>query len=179
MAVADPIAQPVALALLECYREQIADTINPPAQVCMRAGAVVNFLLSMTEDECCGGLAWVRVAQVYPTSGEDFPAADETPIQDWPNQWGVVLELGSARCVPVGTATHIPTCDQWTLVSSELAADAAAMRRAILCCLRKEIPYSLMSIGAWEPADIEGGCAAGTMTVTLSVDGLDCCPESP
>lgn len=179
MAIADPIALPHAEALLECFRTTIADTINPPGEVCLRGGDIVNILVSVSKDECKCGLAWVRVANVYPSTSDQFPAPDQGAITSWPGRWAVALEMGVARCAPVGTAQVLPTCEAWTNSAQETLADAAAMRRAVACCYRTnpDTEDTLIALGLWEPLPIEGGCTGGTMTIVVGADDRDCCSE--
>ena len=184
MTILDPVAEPYALALLECLRTEIAETINPPQQVCMRPGDQVSFLIALNKDECCNGLAWVRVGAVYP-SGEEFPQPDETPSNCGPLGWAVTLELGSARCAPTGSAQEVPTCAEWTQLSAELMSDDAAFRRAIMCCFADAnidndgVGVQFM-IGASENLPIEGGCTGITRSLVVRAPNSDCCSvESP
>ena len=180
MVILDPVAEPYALSLLECLRTEIAQTIDPPAQVCMRAGDQVSFLIGRDEDECCRGLAWVRIVTVYP-SGEQFPQPDELASNCGPLAWGVTLEMGSARCAPTGDANHIPSCDEWSDLAAKLAADDAAMRRALKCCFKNNDPNGFddvtFLIGPSTPLPVEGGCTGITRTVIVQAPDLDCCDE--
>lgn len=170
--VADSTVTPYAQALLECLRAEMAKVEHPPASVCWRVGSRVDLLVSETRDECCEGLAWVRVASVYPS--RNFPAPDATPQNCGPLQWAVVLELGAARCAPTADPAVIPSCEQWTETTRRVLDDAAAIRRAATCCFPAEVPDRMFLVGSWTPLTVEGGCVGGTMTVTLAVPACDC-----
>lgn len=176
MVIVDPVAAPHASALLECLRAEIAEALKPPGMVCMRAGAQVNFLLSMTEDECCTGLAWVRIAGYPAPSTTGFPDADPEPSRCPPTGWAVILELGYATCAPVGTAETLPSCEAWTDLHEALASADSAFRRAILCCYDND--DTMYVIGPGVPLDIAGACAGITRTITVRADANDCCEDS-
>lgn len=169
--VVDPVAQPILDALLLCLEEQVARVPVPPLAVCMRPGDRVDLLIAQGRDECCEGLAWVRLAQIYPSS--TFPDPDEGYVK-CPTGWGVVVELGVARCAPVGDESHLPTCDAWTETVNHTTADAAALRRTLMCFRAlPEHRFTLHVIGTWEPLSTEGGCVGGAMTVTVRADYCD------
>lgn len=173
--VRDPVVMPVAEILLDCLSAEIAKVPTPPAQVCLRLGASVDLLLSTTRDECCEGLAWVRLVSFYPS--REFPEQDLL-YQNCPSQWAVVFELGVARCAPRPSATELPDCDTWTLLASDIMDDAAAMRRVATCCFPESYPDKPVLAGLWEPITTEGGCAGGTMQLTVSVDPCDCLEDA-
>src|SRR5690554_8007944 len=94
--IADPLVMPLARELLECLRVEIAKVADPPAHVGLRPGTVVDHLISLNDDECCEGLAWVRPAGFYPSSST-FPAQDEVPLKTGIRAWAVTLEMGVVR----------------------------------------------------------------------------------
>ena len=176
----DPLVVPLAEELLVCFAQELAKVDLPPKYVQFRTGTVVDHLLSTSEDECCEGLAWVRVAQFYPASGT-FPVQDESPQPKGTVAWAVVLELGAVRCAPVGDEHAIPTADQWDANFRAVLDDAAAMRRA-LCCFGEAEPRRLKNgllPGAWEPLSVQGGCSGGVMTVTVRGPACDCSEAGP
>lgn len=169
--VVDPVAQPILDALLLCLEQQVARVPHPPAAVCMRPGDQVTLMISRLENECCSGLAWVRLDSIYPSS--EFPALDEGYVKCQLG-WAVVVELGVARCAPIGDENHIPTCDQWTEVVNDTTADAAALRRTLLCFRTIEDHRFTMHIpGTWTGLPVEGGCVGGTMLVTVQAPMCD------
>lgn len=161
----------IAELLLGCLAQEMATVPRPPRSVCLRPGDQVVFYVSSQGDECCDGLAWVRVAGMAPSM--NFPVPDQTYTRCPPGQWAVVLEMGAARCAPRPPANVIPTCAEWTDVTHAVLDDAAAMRRA-LCCFTELEPDRMYVPGLWTPLPVEGGCTGGLLTVTIAVDDCDC-----
>jgi len=167
----DPIATPVANALLACLTDQMQNLPKPPAKTELRYGAETGPLIGPNVDECCAGLAWVRVAQVYP-SWTDFPA----PTNDWspcgPLAYAVVLEMGSAFCMPWSDSEQEfdnmdpPSTADWQQAFTTGMQHQTLMRRAAACCFA---PTQRRVVGEWTPLSVEGGCTGGTLTVTVSV----------
>jgi len=159
----DLMFKPSIDRLLECYCEQLQQVSEPVAECCLRPGDQVAYGLSLTQDECCSGLGWLRLARV----AAGFPS-DEDPITRCaPLQWRLELELGSARCAPTGSAEVLPTCAQWSTVHELLLEDFMAMRRAVICCFNDG--ENLISIGEYAPFGAEGGCVGGTLGITIEV----------
>lgn len=162
----DEAILPVAQLLLDCFCEALATTPNPPAKCCFRTGQQVSAGIALNEDECCNGLAWVRVVSDFP-SARQFPEQDTEPIGGCPPEWlAVIFELGVLRCVPEGTLQNLPTCEQETAVFTDVMHDNAAMRAAF-CCLAGG--FDTKVLGVWEPLATEGGCTGGTRIVTVWV----------
>ena len=99
MPVADPLVMPLLMELLACLDQEIAKVADPPMYVQPRIGESVDHLLATGADECCEGLAYVRPAGFFPSSGT-FPNQDETPVPKGPLAWAVTFELGAIRCAP-------------------------------------------------------------------------------
>lgn len=173
--MSDLLITPLAEALLACLEAEISVVDNPPAVVCLRPGDRVEPLLSTVGDECCAGLAWVRVASFYPSA--NFPDQDTAVSKCGTSRWAAVLEMGAVRCSPIPDKSSIPDCDEWTAVTRAILADGAAMRRALRCCFATATTSRQHVPGAWQPLAVEGGCVGGTMTVTVAANGLDCCDD--
>lgn len=180
--MADITVLPVAQDLLECFRTallaQHGTELMPegdmPGQVCFRVGEIVSAEASVYQDVCCSGLAWVRVADIF-ASANDFPAPDTTVLLNCPiPAWGVVFELGVLRCAPTGDAYTIPGCPEWTALFETIMADAAAMRAAA-CCLAQGLDPSSVGIGSWAPLPTSGGCAGGTMQISVQIENCETC----
>lgn len=158
-----------AETLLECLRTAIhASPYDiPDEKICLRFGEVVNPTLGTGEDECCTGLAWVRVAGIEPLRADP----DNT-------EYGLcatgarrlTLEIGTARCIPVGTMQAGPTCDQWTEAALKMDSDQACIERA-LCCLGDQLDTlrgtEAAVPGEYLPGGPDGNCITGAMTVTI------------
>jgi hypothetical protein len=181
MSYPDLVAFPMAQALVACLEDQMSLVLDPPASVGLRPGQQVDPLLSIYEDECCNGLAWVRINRIYPSSIDDFPTQDQVAIGcPSPRAWAVEMEMGAVRCAPTPDATTIPSNDDWGALVEKQMQDAAAMRRAVICCFGDlDITYLL---GDWNPLPVSGRCSGGTQMVTVAAEYVDCCedvPESP
>lgn len=162
------VALPLAQTLLQCLEDSL--TVNPPAQICLRAGEAVTPQLSTTEDECCSGLAWVRIASVSPLvlrGQEDLTFGCVNHMRT------TTLEMGVVRCMPTPDADTLVTCDQWTALTAQMEADHTAMEAA-LCCLRGVVTGGTVPAitdialypGEYEPRGPEGRCLGATMTIT-------------
>lgn len=179
MAIADPVVMPLAEALLDCLAQEIAKVDSPPAYIGLRPGIVVDHLISLTSDECCEGLAWVRPAGFYPSSAALFDQ-DGAPVKGGTRGWAVQLEMGVVRCAPTSDQNSIPTNEAWAESVQAILDDGAAMRRALCCFEAPEgQPKRLILPGQWEPISIQGGCAGGILTVTVRGPACDCADAGP
>ena len=168
----------VADALRACLDVAFTGDTGKPAEICHRPGAEVPFSLGLTQDECCSGLAWVRIAGIEPVqdpqSAED---ANASPCDIYGRR--ITLEIGVARCNPFGTSQAGPDCDTWTELALRMDQDAVRMRQAV-CCLSTALLNDTVSgvervrAGAWEPLEASGLCAGGQMTVVVWMDCTDC-----
>jgi len=156
----------LANTLLSCLNGALEDHPNKPVRSCLRVGEEVAQGLSLTEDECCDGLAYVKVNQVFPSS--NFPNPDEVALNCPPTEWAVDLEVGIFRCAPTGDMGQLPTCEQWDGAATTVALDAAAMRRAVACFRRELEPGAYAMVRQWLPIGPQGACTGGTMVVTVS-----------
>lgn len=172
----------IADALRACLDGAFADDEGRPTEICHRPGDLVPLNFGTAQDECCTGLGWVRIVSVEPVTD---PTASEQP--DFNVCGGtdsrITLELGVARCNPSGTREAGPTCEQWTELAARMDLDRAAMKRAV-CCLTgqpevgPETSVYRVLAGAWVPLDSSGGCAGGTLSVTVYTDCDECGSES-
>lgn len=180
MAVNDPLVMPLAREMLECLGQELLKVENPPKYVQLRPGNVVANLLSINEDECCEGLAWVRPSSFYPTGAAGFPVQDSAPIKGGTRAWAITLELGAVRCAPTGDEHSVPTADDWDLTTQAVMDDAAAMRRALCCFIDAKAGRSGKVLpGLWQPTDIQGGCVGGILPVTILGPACDCSEAGP
>jgi hypothetical protein len=179
MPIIDRVATPLALELLACLDQQVQQLEKPPAHTMLRSGNQVNFLVSLSKNECCQGLAWVRVSQIAPSSTQNWPAQDVTPPHGCGvTRWAVQMEMGIIRCAPVADGVRLPSEDAWNISALDTLADFAAMDRAI-CCFQESF-RGLTLVGAWEPLAVQGMCVGGTMTLTASANPCNCVDdESP
>ena len=172
--IADPLVMPLARELLDCLEIEVAKVADPPLHVGLRPGTVVDHLISLNDDECCEGLAWVRPAGFYPSSST-FPAQDEVPLKTGIRAWAVTLEMGVVRCAPTPGPSSIPTTAQWDAVTQAVMDDAAAMRRALCCFIdAKQSRRGRTLAGLWQPLSVQGGCVGGVLPVTVLGPACDC-----
>lgn len=185
----DPVVWPILDEMLECLRSAFEnwDHPAPPELICHRTGngnSIPQFkqVGQQVENECCKGLAWVRLRTFYTTAGGltlDFNPRAGNCFDDLVT----VVELGALRCWP-----HLggyATCDDWATTTERVAEDAAALRRAIKCCwgagsTREDGLDAIM--GQWVPAGMDGQCVGGVLPVTIGTSPAlaDCCdPTSP
>jgi hypothetical protein len=186
--VTDPVAWPILEELLECVQTafyDLGDHPDPPPLICHRTGAGTTIpqfrsVGTKVENECCGGLAWVRLRTFYPTAGSmamEFAQRAGNCFEDIVVQ----ADLGALRCWP--HAGGYASCEDWATNARGVAEDAAALRRAIKCCwgtgdTREDGLDAMM--GQWVPAGIDGQCVGGILPVTIGTigAGLDCCPPT-
>lgn len=167
----DPIAAPVAAELLACFTEQLETLPEPPKYIQMRVGQETGPLIGPGVDECCSGLAWVRVAGVRP-SWDSFPQTDNTWLPCGPLAYAVDLEMGIAFCMPWSDSGESfdnvdpPSTADWAQAFATQMRDQTIMRRTAACCFR---PTQRRAVGEWTPLPVEGGCTGGKLTVTVSV----------
>lgn len=163
-----------AQELLECYRTalQAPGFPGPPPDenICLRHGEFVAPLLGTHEDECCSGLAWVRIVDVDPIEDNFAPNCPSFGRL-------VTLEMGSAHCLPWGTVEAPPTCAQWTDVALKADAFHDAMERA-LCCVVPILTTSgvaeKVTAGLYEPTGPDGNCIGGRMQVIVETSCTSC-----
>lgn len=179
----DGFVSELADDLLTCYRAAFqlpGFGADAPADVCLINGEDGRTFLSagMSEDRCCSGFAWVRVAAIAPRSPQPGVPTHGCGVI----MWQVELEMGAARCHPVGDVHAGPTCAELEAVALAVQQDAAAMRRA-LCCFTASLddgdgPGSRgYSVAPWAPFGPEGGCTGGMMQVAIPIEACECTEE--
>lgn len=166
MAPSVPVELDLADALLSCLVGALAENPNPPLKTCLRVGEEVRQDLSIYEDECCDGLAYVKINQVYASAA--FPEILEDPTNCAIDQWAVDLEMGVFRCAPTGELTALATCEQWSAATSQVHFDAAAMRAAVACFRSQLPPGDELLVRPWNPLGPAGGCTGGTQVVSTT-----------
>ena len=165
-----------ARALHTCLCLQVAAMPEPtrPKRCCLMVGADFELGVAITEDMCKCGTAWVRVVSFVPSS--TFPNPQEEATHCAPEGWSLTLELGIARCPPIGDARVLATCDEMDDYTELVMGDAAAMRRAVLCCFGPGRANRLFQLGSWEAFGPEGMCGGGKMTVQAQILRCNECP---
>ncbi len=160
----------MAVTLRQCLETALAARVNPPADTCLYTGADFRSFLSagLTEDRCCSGFAAVRIARIIP-----FTPAEGQMDGCGIKTWQVDLEMGVARCAPVGDINAGPTCAQLEAVAEQVQSDMQGMVEAV-CCLRPFVVSNRVAPRTWEPFGPEGACTGGIMPVQLLLDACGC-----
>lgn len=164
----------LAQDLRTCLETALAATPWPvdPRYVMLRAGGEVTPLLGTHDDECCRGLAWVRIASL--SGVRQLGELDN--VECFRQERTLLLELGVVRCAPSADTAGVPTRDQWTTAALQLDSDMGAMEAAI-CCAFGDIEGTAaeeVAVGQYEPQGVDGNCIGGTMTVGIRLSA--CCP---
>lgn len=174
--MADTQIIPQANRLLECLQEALEDNPNPPANFCLRAGNLfiqdVDGSISV-DKTCCPGTAYVRISDKYPSS--IFPAPDTEAYKRnncMPVQFGVVLTMGVARCVPGMGSLEGPTCEDWTAAAVQDADDLDAMTKA-LCCWAEGLPPGRLWMPQTSTPSLVADCLERTWPIIMQVG--KCC----
>lgn len=167
--IEDDIAWPTMVALAGCLCTTLekhglpgtcqCSVVPGPAAIMERCGAC------STSD--CGGQAWVRFVNEFPSTR--FPQPDTTGA-NCNSPMAYVLEVGVARCQPVGKANGIsgytpPSIEALVTATRLQMADKRAIRAAIQCCLDDgDLTYTL---GQYQTLPTGGDCGGGMWTVTI------------
>jgi hypothetical protein len=174
--VTDLVFEPLIDLITDCLCAAVAGHPTPPGQCGVRVGDHMSVQATLTSDECCPGVAWVRMVSASPTNEGAFPNPSDDPQVCAPPiyQWVLHVELGIARCVPVGDIDHLPDCTSWTGVQLTGLLDAKVLRQAI-CCVQANPLYRDLVIDGLEVAGPDGACTRTTLNVAVKVVGCDEC----
>jgi hypothetical protein len=167
----DTTVYPVMVQLSACLCTEIQASGLPNPCFCgvlPGSSVVLDFCGDGKCGGTCGGQAWVRPVDMYPSA--QFPVADVNPT-NCNSPLAFRLEVGIARCMPMGTNSAVggytpPTLEQQLDAARLQMADMAAIRRAIQCCMaaNDNLDYVLES---YTPLIPQGGCGGGAFTVVI------------
>lgn len=145
-----------------CYQSAIATMPidQQPEHLQVRAGIQAMPDISQFQDECCEGLAYIRIMRTYPSA--DFPTPDAEPITPCgPYSLAVETELGLYRCFHVGTAEEVVGDVFQTAAGLQEAADYGYLYKA-MCCVNTALEgmFRTRSVvfSDWAPFEVQGGC---------------------
>jgi hypothetical protein len=168
--VADPTVMPALEAILAAMRVELAKVADPPAHFRHAPGLSAVIALTEEGDECCEGVAWVRLTGVLPTT--EFP--EEAGWQpDGEVSWAVETEIGVARCGGGPGAEMAPTDAQYLADVQKLADDAAALRRVGPNLRATSTAVIDVMYGRWDPVAAEGNCMGGVIKLTVQIEACD------
>jgi hypothetical protein len=167
------VAITLAEDLRDCLETAIAAGPAPilPAHIMLRAGGEVTPLLGTGDDECCRGLAWVRIVRISGVRG----LGELDNVACFSQERELELELGVARCAPSAPISSVPTEEQWTAAAFQLDADQGSMEQAICCAFAGDgnALVEEVSVGEYLPFGVDGNCIGGTMSVFVRMSA--CC----
>lgn len=186
-----PLGIDLALVLAQFVKTCLCDSVAlltvPPQHCRFQVGNEGFAGIDLYTDECCEGVAYVAMGDIYP-SWNSFPDADI--VRQANNRcvipaWAVDFKLGIMRCSPRGTEATTPTDAEWNAAALLNIADAQALRRAT-CCIRTGLataitPYEeqfdgmSMSIGRQSSPSPQGGCMERYVTVTIQFINCEAC----
>lgn len=174
-----PAIAPAVVAVLDAMRFELAREPNPPQHYRMVPGVQAAFALtpvvSGVLDECCEGVAFLRIVDIFPCDDFPNPASVWLPHADGEVSWGVTLEIGVARCGQSAPGQDLAPIDaQYTADVMNILSDVAALHRVGPYLMNLSVPpiYEY-AIGEWQPAQAEGGCIGGSMHFTVQVASCD------
>jgi hypothetical protein len=169
----DTIVYPTLIQLAACLCLEMEASGGPPLCYCgpIAGEVVMDYCGGGCAEAGCGGQAWVRFTDAFPST--TFPGADST-LSNCKAPLAATLEIGVARCMPMGEASgtngYLPPTMQQNVDALRLQlADMAAMRRAVQCCFgQNDADYIL---GAYNQSMVNGGgCLGGTFNVLVWED---------
>lgn len=158
--------------LAGCLCAQLAERDAPTCfcGVIFGQGPVATYGTNCDEDaegNKLDGMAWVRMADLYPTSG----VGDQNILPGNCNSsLGVELEIGVIRNVLVADPDDpsIPPPDSELLRVATLATeDALSMIKAVRCCA--SLGAKDFILGNWAPNGPLGALAGGSIRVTVAL----------
>jgi hypothetical protein len=178
VAIEDAMVWPVLETFLSCLETEFAHHPDPPAIIRHQTGngnavAQIEPTRTPARNECCEGLAWVRLAGFGPAAGPNL--APNPTVNNCYESWGIQIELGAVRCWPGAGKFAGP--DVWAESAWLVAQDAAALRRAVSCCFLPGNTDHQAVVGQWTPVGITGQCVGGRLPVTVSSYVGDCCED--
>lgn len=168
----DPVAWPVAEAMLAAlevvYAEQAEhdETLVLPCEYEILPGAIPVLDHGLACEEKCEGMAWVRIADTNPTDAANFPGPIAREVRG-ELSYSVQIEVGVARCAPVGRTEgdlyYPPTAAEQREAARKAAVDAAIVRHVILDRFPKDNEQlEGVALGSYAPLGPEGDVVGGS-----------------
>jgi hypothetical protein len=157
-----PAIAPALVALRDCLCNELVTTGGGDVCWCgVWTGADLSWEFCEQCDDGKCGMAYVRLATVYPYAIFPVPVVDLTCI----NPLAYQIEMGVVRCFPtMGPDGELPDADAITDAAVTALVDMAAMYRALTCCGQQVAPE------AYQPVGPSGGCSGGFWTAYVTPD---------
>jgi hypothetical protein len=174
VSVADPTVLPACIDILAALRVELAKVpAGAPTHFRHVPGLAAVVALTVEVDECCEGVAWVRLTGIYPT--DDFPVEQSQWLPEGEVSWSVEVEIGVVRCSRTSPGADMaPTDADYLADVTVITDDAAALRRVgpnmKLNPNARIIDYQA---GRWDPVEAAGGCMGGAMKLSVQVEACD------
>jgi hypothetical protein len=164
----------VLAALEVVYAEQGEhdETLVPPCTFEVLPGALPVLDHGLDCGDGCEGMAWVRLVDVSPTDWDTFPAPLARASRS-EMSYSVTLEVGVARCAPVGTEDggnyYPPTVEEQRAAADQASVDAALVRHTILDRFPADNDDAGVSLGSYGPIGPEGDVVGGATLCSVFV----------
>lgn len=171
--------EPILTSILSAASSALNEAGVPASLVHLAPGTTPAW------DNCCegGGQLWLRVVEVYPTSGGrgSFPAID-TQQQGVAGGCGihllaVHLALGVMRCAHTVNDQGVPpTGPEMTSDALATLTDLSVLLDVIGCEVPDVVGVQSAKVDRWNPQGVLGGCAGGEWGFFVAVDPCLCKP---
>jgi hypothetical protein len=166
-------AYDASLHLLACLTVAVQAAANPPSNIQFLPGQQAGEDISIYNDLCCEGTAYIRMATVYP-SWQAFPAPDTEAIPCQEQAMAINYEMGIMRCAPGGSAAFVPTAANWQAAYQQSMIDMKSLFKAA-CCYAGQYELDAILMGPWNPVGPQGGCLLGAINITHQITGCESC----
>lgn len=185
--VHDMMVMPVLVAALQCLKSFAPIWPNAPQLFQVRPGNSFTASADSAFDECCAGVAWVRMGTMWPTDNFPVQKVDVGVAEE--TDWAVQVEFGIQRCIPTqgddGVYGSVVTTAQWLAATMQETDDAAMLRKAA-CCLRdsyvgfqgRPLGNSGFIMGTQTPLENSGPCGGIMLLTTVRVPACDCADQA-
>lgn len=167
--------------LLDCLQQYYVTSHEnlpdiPTSNFCLIPGTeIAEDVDPMTSvDLCCNGLAWVRIADAWPSS-VDFPAPDQLTTKCFSVAWAQRYEVGILGCY---NSSEALSCAQKHNYALEDAARIRAIKE-VFCCFGNALNDNprtrgrLWTIEAITVQGPRGGCISRVASIVVQLP--KCC----
>jgi hypothetical protein len=158
---------PILMRTLECLTTTL-DAANGPAR-CYTGFMIGDQASPLGVMNCkdgkCGGVAWVRPVQAFPSDPFPQPAEGQACVAPL----AMTIEIGVARCAPRAQGQNMYPDPQEMFNALRLyMADMRALRKTI-CCVKghPDAREFLFAETSWDPIPVGAGVSGGSMVFTV------------